>query len=191
MAIVSSQLPSSGFRDVEMDLDWLTSESLKYIDRPPIAGRMFGIKDPTRKEALVDENAAQELFGAKTPGMVIQDPFGSPVEVIGVVKRNPGYASDKNRSAIYYDYTDHLVAPGPTIRAEFRVPVSSPVNSELNVNVVSAGYFETLGMSLVAVGVFLTLRLAVKVEWVFSIRKPRIFISVANRSAQLSLMTGV
>jgi ABC-type antimicrobial peptide transport system permease subunit len=143
-------LRSSQFRDVEMDIDWLTSESLKYIDQPPIAGRMFGIKDPTRKEALVDEDAAQELFGSKTTGMVIQDPFGSPVEIIGVVKRNPTSASNEKRPTIYYDYTDHLVAPEPTTRARFYVPVSSLVNTELNVNVVSPGYFETLGLSLVA-----------------------------------------
>ena len=142
-------LRSSQFRDVEMDIDWLTSESLKYVDQPPIAGRMFGIKDPTRKEALVDEGAAQELFGSKTTGMVIQDPFGSPVEIIGVVKRNPTYASNETRPTIYYDYTDHLVAPEPTISAHFRAPMSSLINAELNVNVVSPGYFETLGMSLV------------------------------------------
>ncbi len=144
------ELPSSQFRDVEMDIDWLTSESLKYIGRSPIAGRMFGVRDPTRKEALVDENAAHELFGSKTAGMMIQDPFGSPVEVIGVVKRDPTYASNEKRPTIYYDYTDHLIAPEPTIRAHFRAPVSSLVNTELNVNVVSSGYFETLGMSLVA-----------------------------------------
>ncbi|QNI30638.1 ABC transporter permease [Alloacidobacterium dinghuense] len=146
----SVDLPSSQFRDVEMEIDWLTSESLKYIDRPPIAGRMFGVRDPTRKEALVDENAAHELFGAKTAGMMIQDPFGSPVEVIGVVKRIPTDASNEKRPTIYYDYTDHLIAPEPTIRGRFRAPVSSPVNTELNVNVVSSGYFETLGMPLVA-----------------------------------------
>lgn len=144
------ELPSSQFRDVEMDIDWLTSESLKYIDRLPIAGRMFGVRDPTRKEALVDEDAAQELFGSKTAGMIIEDPFGSPVEVIGVVKRSRTYASNEKRPTIYYDYTDHLIAPEPTIRAHFRAPVSSPVNTELNVNVVSSGYFETLGMPLVA-----------------------------------------
>jgi len=146
----SVDLRSSQFRDVEMDIDWLTSGSLKYIDQPPLAGRMFGIKDPDRKEALVDEEAAQELFGAKTAGMVIQDPFGSPVEIIGVVKRNPASASNEKRPTIYYDYTDHLVAPEPTIRARFSVPVSSLVNAELNVNVVSAGYFAALGLSLVA-----------------------------------------
>ena len=144
------ELPSSQFRDVEMDIDWLTSESLKYIDRSPIAGRMFGVRDPTRKEALVDENAAHELFGSQTAGMMVQDPFGSPVEVIGVVKRNSTDTSNEKRPTIYYDYTDHLIAPEPTIRAHFRAPVSSLVNTELNVNVVSSGYFETLGMSLVA-----------------------------------------
>ena len=144
------ELPSSQFRDVEMDIDWLTSESLKYIDGPPIAGRMFGVRDPTHKEALVDEDAAQQLFGSKTAGMMIQDPFGSPVEVIGVVKRNPIYAANEKRPTIYYDDTDHLIAPEPTIRAHFRSPVSPPVNTELNVNVVSPGYFKTLGMSLVA-----------------------------------------
>jgi hypothetical protein len=143
-------LPSSQFRDVEMDIDWLTSESLKYIDQPPIAGRMFGARDPTRKEALVDESASQELFGSKTAGMMIQDPFGSPVDVIGVVKRNPTYGSNEKRPTIYYDDTDHLIAPEQTMRAHFRAPMSSLVNTELNVNVVSPGYFKTLGMSLVA-----------------------------------------
>ena len=64
--------------------------------------------------------------------------------------KNATYASNEKRPTIYYDYTDHLIAPEPTLRAHFRAPVSSLVNTELNVNVVSSGYFETLGMSLIA-----------------------------------------
>jgi len=145
-----AELLPSQFRDVEMDIEWLTPGSLKYIDPQPIAGRMFGIRDSVGREALIDESAAQELFGSKTVGMIIQDPSGSPVEVIGVVKRNPAYASRQKRPTIYYDYTDHLIAPEPTPRAHFYAPVPSFVNTVLNVNVVSPGYFATLNLSLAA-----------------------------------------
>ncbi len=85
------QPPSLQLRDVEMDIEWLTPRSLELLDKQPIAGRMFGLRDQTRV-AVIDEEASAELFGRETVGVVVQDPAGVPIEIIGVVKRGPKYA---------------------------------------------------------------------------------------------------
>ena len=144
------QSSSSPLHDVDMDIVWLSANSLKLLDNRPIAGRMFGRRDPTRIDAVVDEEAAAELFGRETVGMVIQDPSGLPVEIIGVVKRSPDYISKKKRATIYFNYTDQPEAPDPITHAHFRAPISPPTNTELSVDVVSPSYFNALGLSLVA-----------------------------------------
>jgi ABC-type antimicrobial peptide transport system permease subunit len=145
------QLPSSPSRDVTMDTVWLASGSIKLLDSKPIAGRMFGFRDPARRDAVIDEDAAAELFGSETVGMVIQDRSGLPVEIIGIVKRNPAYVSNPKRATIYYNYTDHSEVPDPITHSHFRAPIVSPLaNAELSVNVVSSSYFNALGLSLAA-----------------------------------------
>lgn len=144
------QSGSSPLHDVNMDIVWLTANSLKLLDNRPIAGRMFGRRDPGRTEAVIDGDTAAELFGRETVGMVIQDASGLPVEIIGVVKRGPDYKSKKKRATIYYNYTDQPEAPNPITRARFRAPISPLTNTELSVDVVSPSYFNALGLSLVA-----------------------------------------
>jgi ABC-type antimicrobial peptide transport system permease subunit len=140
----------SPLHDVDMDIVWLTTNSLKLLDGRPIAGRMFGRRDPTRIEAVVDEDAAAELFGRESVGMVIQDSSGLPVEIIGVVTRSPAYTSNKRHATIYYNYMDLPQAPNPIAHAHFLAPVSPLINTELSANVVSPSYFNALDLSLIA-----------------------------------------
>jgi hypothetical protein len=123
------QPPTLQLRDVEMDIAWLTPDSLKLLDSQPIAGRMFGLSDQTRRVAIVDEEAAAELFGRQTVGMVIQDPAGLPVEIIGVVKRSSNYALQQKHPTIFYGYIDHSDAPSPIRHARFRAPLVSPLTN--------------------------------------------------------------
>ena len=145
------QQASSQYREVAMDISWLTPETLQTLERLPVAGRMFGVGDRTGRVAVVNEAAASELFGVKTAGMVIRDSSDHPLEIIGVVREREDEgtsgrvkAADK-RPTIYYGYLNGAEAPRTVRDARFRVPVAEPVaNVELNANVVSASYFSAL-----------------------------------------------
>ncbi len=145
------QLSPLKFRDVAMDVAWLTPESLKRLDNRPIAGRLFSSIDAGRRVALVDEEAAAKIFGRQTAGMVIRDINNLPIEIIGVVRMKPAYATQPNRPTIYYGYVEQSAAPRAIRDAQFRVPLEPPAAGvELNANVISASYFGALDMPLVA-----------------------------------------
>jgi ABC-type lipoprotein release transport system permease subunit len=144
------QSRSSGFRDVEMDIAWLTPETLRSLNDQPIAGRMFGGGDEMGRVAVVDEGAAEEIFGRRTVGTVIWDSAGQPIDIIGVVKTVSKGASLLGRRTIYRGYVDSTNEAPPTRHAHFRVPLSlSATDIELNANVVSPGYFSALGLPLI------------------------------------------
>jgi ABC-type lipoprotein release transport system permease subunit len=144
--------PSSlQYRDVAMDIAWLTPDSLKLLDNEPVAGKMFGLSDQTHKVAIVNEEAAAELFGRQTAGVVIQDPAELPIEVIGVVRRKSNDVIEKQPPTIYYGYMDRSDAPSTIRHAQFRISLDPPVPGvELSANVVSANYFGALDMRLIA-----------------------------------------
>jgi ABC-type lipoprotein release transport system permease subunit len=146
------QLSSSlQYRDVAMDIAWITPDSLKLLDNQPIVGRMFGLSDQTHRVAIVNEEAAAELFGRQTVGLVIRDSADQPIEIIGVVRRRSNDAIRKPPAIIYYGYIDHSDAPSPIRHAHFRIPLVPPVAGvELNADVVSANYFGALDLPLIA-----------------------------------------
>lgn len=138
-------------RKAVMDIDWLTPDSLQSLDRQPIAGRMFGIDDQGRNVAIVNEEAAAELFGPLSAGVVIRDPADRSIEIIGVVRRISNGAQLPARPTIYYGYVASSQAPNPIRKAPFRVPLVPPAAGiELDENVVSANYFAALGMPFIA-----------------------------------------
>ncbi len=149
------QQASAQYREVAMDIAWLTPESLERLEKLPVAGRMFGIGDRTGRVAVVNETAASEIFGAKTAGMSIRDAGDHPLEIIGVVREagnegTSGQADDVSRATIYYGYVNGAEAPSTIRDAMFRVPVAEPMAGiELNANVVSANYFSVLDMPVV------------------------------------------
>ena len=133
-----------------MDIVWLDADSLRLLDKRLIAGRLFGFSDPTGSDAVIDEDAAAELFGRASVGMTIEEPSGLPVEIIGVVKRSSTQRSKQRRATIYF-YMDHSEVPDSIPGAHFRVPFVSPLrNAELSGNVVSPGHFNAFGFSLIA-----------------------------------------
>jgi len=145
--------PSSSlqYRDVAMDIAWLTPDSLQLLDNQPVTGRMFGSSDQTHGIAIANEEAAAELFGLQTAGVVIQDSADQPIEIIGVVKRRSKDAIQKPLPTIYYGFIDHSDAPSTIRHAQFRISLTPPVTGiELNADVVSANYFGALDMPLIA-----------------------------------------
>jgi ABC-type antimicrobial peptide transport system permease subunit len=154
------QQPSLQFRDVSMDISWLTPESVQSLDRQPVAGKVFGVNDQRYKAVVVNEEAAAALFGNQTVGMVIRDASDLPIEIVGIVKKAATQSTVRSKSStsagqksrtIYYGYLNQAEAPNTIRNADFRVPVGPPeANIELNANVVSGNYFSALGMPLVA-----------------------------------------
>ena len=149
--IEPAQLP---FREVTLDTDWITSGSLKLFDLPPKAGHMFGPAERTCRAAIVNEEAAEELFGRYTTGRTLGEPGSSqPVEIIGVVAmRESEKVAKKNRPTVYFDYTSHQEPPPPrTTDVRFRTPIVSELaRSDFETNVVSPAYFDAVGSKLVA-----------------------------------------
>jgi putative ABC transport system permease protein len=144
------QLP---VREVALDLAWLTADSLPLFILPPRAGRMFGFADQACRVAIVNEEAADELFDGYTVGRNVQDFSGLPVEIIGVVAmRKAVLAAKGSRPTIYYNHVNQTGPPPRGIaRARFRAPIVSELaEAELDTNVVSPGYFDAMGFSPVA-----------------------------------------
>jgi len=149
------QQSTAQYRDVAMDISWLTPQSIQTLESYPVAGRMFGVNDQGHKVAVVNEAAAADLFGVMTVGMVIEDSANLPIEIIGVVKvaeqKGTGDPGNSLRPTIYYGYLNQAETPSRMEDARFRVPVEEPSsNIELNANVVSPNYFNALDMPLVA-----------------------------------------
>lgn len=154
------QQGSTQYREVAMDISWLTPESLQSLGSSPIIGRGFGIIDQKYQVAVVNKEAAAELFGEETVGVVIRDPDDHPLEIIGVmngvgiegpgVQRRSKDGDQKRRPTIYYGVGGS--GDSKTIRnARFRVPPVPPLaDIELNANVVSSKYFSALDMKLIA-----------------------------------------
>ena len=155
------QRSSPTYRDVAMDISWLTPASLQSLENLPVAGRMFGIGDQGRRVAVVNEKAAAGLYGKQTAGITVRDPADAPIEIIGVVREarkegkiEQGKPPDRKkqiRPTIYYGYLNQAEAPGTVQGARFRIPDLAPLSKiQLNANVVSSSYFRALDMPLMA-----------------------------------------
>lgn len=136
--------PGLPFRKVTLDTALITAEGLDLFRLPPLAGRLFGFGDYGRRVAVVNDSAAAALFGAETVGRTVEDSARTPVEIIGVVStRRP------SRPMLYFDAAD-ATAPSATGQSTFRAHVAAPlVRVELDVNIVSSGYFSLMSFSLV------------------------------------------
>jgi hypothetical protein len=144
--------PRQTLRDVAMDTAWFTAASLKDFTLPPKAGRLFGFEDRACPVAIVNEEAAAQLFNTSTLGREIQDSTGLPIEIIGVLAQKANPPSGRSRPTVFYNHADQTgPAPARVPLARFRAPAPSQLKKiDLDTNVVSSNYFETLGFSLIA-----------------------------------------
>lgn len=139
-------------RDITMNIAWFTADSLKLFALPPREGRLFGFGDQGCRVAIVNQEAAAELFDKNTAGRTIQDAAGLAVEIIGVVERKEKHAAKESPPTIYYNYADQSgSAPDQRALAHFRAQIKSKLAfADLDTNVVSQSYFETMGLSIIA-----------------------------------------
>lgn len=144
----------SPLRAVTLDTHLITDKSVELFSLPLKAGHMFGVAEQSCRAAIVNEAAAQKLFGEYTAGRTVLSAENAlPIEIIGVAtlrESKPG--GNKNRPTLYYGDTGRTgPPPRPIPDVLFRAAVrSDPVWAELETNVVSPGYFDALGIKLVA-----------------------------------------
>ena len=144
--------PQQPLRDVPLDTAWFTSASLKLFKFPPKSGRLFGFEDQTCRVAIVNEEAAAQLFNTRTVGREIQDSTGLPIEIIGVLTQKANSLGLPSRPTIFYNHVDQIgVTPARVPLVRFRAPILSQLRKvDLDTNVVSPNYFEMMGFSLTA-----------------------------------------
>ena len=148
------ETPGSLLRDITLDVEAFTPETLEQIALPPAAGRLFGGRDGPQscRVAVINEAAANELFDGDALGRSMQDPTGQRVEIIGVVApRKNGPATGLARPTIYYYPNQARLPLGRSGPAPFRVRASPELTPAiLNSNIVSRSYFDGTGASRVA-----------------------------------------
>jgi putative ABC transport system permease protein len=148
------ELPQTPRRDVTIDAVLFTPDVLEHVTLPPIAGRMFGAADTpvSCRVVVLNEEASLEFFDGDPIGRTIEDPVGQRVEVVGVVADvKPAQTAEPGRPRMFlYAEQDRTLveSPGPT---PLRVPDGAvPGSGIVDVNVVSPGYFDRMGLVLIA-----------------------------------------
>lgn len=152
------ELPRPLFQEVMLDVVTFTPPSRAPFVLPPIAGRMFGGGDTPEscRVVIVNQDAAEQLFGGDAVGRFLEESTGERAEIIGVVAaRQAAGTRRRNRPTIYYYGGQTGTAPDRTGSAVFRVPrIPNSPSAILAANIVSASYFDAMGMSLTAGRVF-------------------------------------
>jgi ABC-type lipoprotein release transport system permease subunit len=141
-------------RDVTLDAALFTSDSLDQFVLPAKAGRMIGghYRTPTCPVAIVNEEAAHELFDGDAAGRFVEDRAAGRVEILGVVamRRMEG-ATEPSRPTIFYYADEADMASERAGPKRFGVPtVSKLATAVLDTNVVSPNYFDAMGWPLIA-----------------------------------------
>jgi FtsX-like permease family protein/MacB-like protein len=159
--------PRLPLRDVAMDIAWFTPGSLRRFTLPPRAGRLFGFQDQTCRVAIVNEEAAAELFGSakgtdacRETGEKPTCPSGGTPNTVPVLRAFPQNtvgrviqdSTGRPHPTIYYNHADQTGPPPAQVaRARFRAPVPSELAKiQLDTNVVSPNYFDILGFPITA-----------------------------------------
>ena len=136
--------PSTAERHARLDVVPLTPRAVESIAVPPKAGRLYSVPDAGRcGGAVINEEAAHELFEGNPIGRVIVSGAGRPLEVVGVV-------ADEASVATLYEYPERAEPVAMAGPAEFRAPVAMPeATGLLDVNIVSTNYFNAMGLARV------------------------------------------
>lgn len=139
---------ASPLHEVVLDIDEFMRDNQSQPEQEAIRGRLFEARDQPCRTAVVDGEAAEALSGPATVGEKVFDPAGLPVQIIGVLNETAGDTRSR-RPSIYFD----SLGPNPyasTKGAQFRAPLAlSSASIDLNVNIVSIGYMQALGLSLI------------------------------------------
>ena len=122
-----------------------TARTLDTLIMPPAAGRLFGTRDAGPCGGVVITTAAARDIGVETIiGRSIQTPAGDWADIVGVVD-----VRDESVPRVFH-YRPGGEEPFPSAMATYRVPQLTPSQTTmLDVNIVSANYFDFMGFPLV------------------------------------------
>jgi putative ABC transport system permease protein len=141
--------PQAGRREVTMPVAPLTGPRLERLALPPVSGRLFGAFDAGECGAIVlNEAAAKTIFEGHPIGRLLDTPSGRSVEVIGVAR--PKEQREASAPAVF----EHPASIAP-LGLDGQVTLLAPSAVELtsgliDVNIVSANYFDVMGLTLQA-----------------------------------------
>ena len=141
--------PERERREIAMPVEPLTEQALERLSVPPISGRLFGAFDAGECGTIVlNDAAAKALFEGHPIGRLIDTPGGRTVEVIGVARtKDPRVPSPPT----IYDHPASSVPLGVNGRVTLFAPPAAELESGLiDINIVSANYFEVMGLTLQA-----------------------------------------
>jgi ABC-type antimicrobial peptide transport system permease subunit len=122
-----------------------TAGSAAAVLLPPLKGRMFSTADAGQCGGVViSEEAARQLGTETIVGRSIETPTGWS-DIVGVVRLR-----DRDARPVVLHYAP-AADPSPAEPAPYRVPeFDDAPQIDLDVNVVSRNYFDTLGLSIIA-----------------------------------------
>ena len=140
-----------GWKDASLVVKAFTEKAEREVSLKPLTGRMFGGADAPGgcRAVMINDEADRALFDGRAVGKAMTDPTGIAVQIVGTLQER---ARPPRSPSVYY-YADQGPTPFGEIGAmTFRVPAEagSDTPSFLTTTVVSAGYFEMVGMSTVA-----------------------------------------
>jgi hypothetical protein len=145
-------LQSFEFEDADLPLREMsfvatpfTTHTLDTLIMPPAAGRLFGTRDAGRCGGVViTTEAARDIGPEPIVGRSIETPAGDWADIVGVVD-----VRDESVPRVFH-YTPGDDAPAPEAMATYRAPQLMPSQATvLDVNIVSANYFDFMGFPLV------------------------------------------
>ena len=145
----ASRGPRPERREIPMPIEPLNEQALERLSLPPASGRLFGAFDAGECGAIVlNEAAAQTMFSGYPIGRLIDTPAGRSVEVIGVARAKDSRATV---GPIAYDHPASSVPLGAGGHVTFLAPPAAELESGLvDINIVSANYFDVMGFTLQA-----------------------------------------
>jgi ABC-type lipoprotein release transport system permease subunit len=146
---VRFDVPPADRREMSMRIEALNERALERLSLPPVSGRLFGAFDAGECGAIVlNEAAARAMFDGHPIGRVIDIPNGRTVEVIGVARPKDSRVVPQPAA---YDHPAASVPLGLDGEVTFLAPPAAELESGLlDINLVSANYFDVMGLTLQA-----------------------------------------
>ena len=148
---VRIEQPHGSRRAVTMTVAAFTPASLPLVSMPPVAGRLFGGQDTADscRVGVIDQPAANRLFGGEAIGRTVEDQTGQRIDIIGVVAMRHTAENASNNPTIFY-YPNQIGSTADLASREFQVPTGELTTAELEANVVSRSFFDMMGLSAVS-----------------------------------------
>jgi putative ABC transport system permease protein len=141
--------PQQERREISLPIEPLTEHALGRLSVPPVSGRLFGARDAGECGAIVlNEAAAKTIFDGHPIGRAIDTAGGRSVEVVGIAKMRDPLAAP---APVAFDHPAANVPLGVDGQVTLLAPPAAELESGvIDINIVSANYFEAMGLTLQA-----------------------------------------